>query len=375
MATPRPASPRRTLTLACAALALAGCAAPAPDAWRVAPSYRVTHALPGMASGYAALARQYEGEHRWSDALQAWRRAAVHDPDNVDVLNALGIALAGQGQLDDAIATLRRAAALAPQRAGVLNNLGFALTLASRHDEARVVLRQALALEPHHALARANLERIDPAAAAPQATQVEAVAAAPKRLEAPVAQAAAPAAEVSVQPLRPMPTFAPQPLPPQPVPTQERQAQSAEPEAVPQRMPLATALPAELPANLRVEIANGNGVTGMAAWLGGWLQQRGLEQRARLSNLRPYATPSTVVHFRDGYATQAREIARRMPRTVTVASQPGGVTRGDVRIVLGHDLRHLAACLPDCRDDTTDDANAEFARGQAVSAGLIAYAF
>ncbi|WP_181178896.1 LytR C-terminal domain-containing protein [Methylibium rhizosphaerae] len=311
----------RTLALTAIALALAGCAGPAPEAWRVEPNYRVSHAAPGMAPGYAALARQYEGERRWSDALQAWRRAAAQAPGDVDVLDALGVALAGQGHHEEAVAVLRQAVALAPQRARLHNNLGYALILAGRDDEARDPLRTAVLLDPAHAMARANLQRVAPAvepaiAAAAPAAVVDA---------APATPAAPAATQVQTEP-----TIAP-------LQVVREAAVAAEPEAPP---PLPQ--PARL-QGLRVEIANGNGITGMAAWVSGWLQQRGLGSRARLTNLLPYAEPATVVYYRSGFAAEAQEIASRMPLPAALAEQPAGPSRSDVRVVLGHDLREQVA--------------------------------
>lgn len=309
-----------TLALSAVALALAGCAAPAPEAWRVEPNYRVSHTGPGMAPGYAALARQYEGERRWSDALQAWRRAAAQAPGDVDVLDALGIALAGQGHYGEAVAVLRRAVALAPQRARLHNNLGYALILAGRDDEARDPLRTAVLLDPAHTMARANLQRVAPAVEPVVAAAPAAVVAAPP---------AAPAAPAVLQ-VQTDPTVAP-------LQVVRETAVPAEP-AAPPPLPKPPRL-----QGLRVEIANGNGITGMAAWVSGWLHQRGLGSRARLTNLVPYAEPATVVYYRSGFAAEAQEIARRMPLPAALAEQPAGPSRSDVRVVLGHDLREQVA--------------------------------
>lgn len=342
-------SSSRTLALSAVALALAGCAAPAPEAWRVEPNYRVSHSGPAMAQGYAALARQYEGERRWSDALQAWRRAAAETPDDVDVLDALGVALAGQGRYEESVAALRRAVALAPQRARLHNNLGYALILAGREDEARDPLRTAVLLEPAHAMARANLQRVAPAGDVAPATAAEVVAAAPAVAGVAVPTDASPSAPV----VQLEPNAAP-------LPVAEAVASPVNPGSVPPIEPLAEVGDSEAAAaaapqqpaplrHLRVEIANGNGVTGMAAWVNGWLQQRGLGQRARLTNLRPYVQPSTVVYYRSGFAAEAQEIARRMPRPAALTEQAVGPSRSDVRVVLGHDLREHLACTPDCR--------------------------
>jgi len=62
-----------------------------------------------------------------------------------------------------------------------------------------------------------------------------------------------------------------------------------------------------------------------------------------LSNLPPYDSPSTVVHYRSGFAEQAREIARRMQPGAMVAQQPGDARGADVRVVIGRDARPIAA--------------------------------
>ena len=83
------------------AVAVAGCALPGPVAsgknWKIAPSYRVTHTGPDAGQGYTALARQYEGERRWREARDAWRKAALEAPNDADILNALGMAEVSQG--------------------------------------------------------------------------------------------------------------------------------------------------------------------------------------------------------------------------------------------------------------------------------------
>ena len=314
------------------ALVTAGCATPTPEAWRVVPSYRVTHAGTGAAQGYLALARKYEGEGRVGLALVAWRKAALEAPDDVEILDALGIAEARQGFHDRAVAALRRASALAPPRAARLNNLGYALLLDGRNDEARGVLLEALAIEPQHAQAVTNLGRLEPIAASADAMPL------PSSLSVPHLQTA-----VSQQPadgirLIAQPTTGPLRLSSTPettamAPVTTTEALSALSEE---------ARPVDLHA-VRIQIANGNGIPGMAAWLASWLRRSGLENAMHLSNLPPYDSPSTVVHYRSGFAEQAREIARRMQPGATVAQQPGDARGADVRVVIGRDARPLTA--------------------------------
>jgi hypothetical protein len=409
----RSVMPAMSALAVAASLALAGCMSTPDAGWRVQPTFRVDQAsLTGVGHGYLALARQYEGERRWDQALQAYRKAALEAPMDEEILNALGLAEAGQGNLARAVAALRRAVALAPQRVQFVNNLGYALMLDGRADEARGFLRLALTLEPGHARARQNLEQAEarlavapPAPAAAESTPAPSV---------PVAAAAEPDAapslrvfsapnlpplHVSRAPLEPVSTAAttatmlmpaaldlplarvaepsvPEPaaprvltlpnLPPMQVgyaalPSSAAPISAAAPEPMLAvvELPLAAiplaveSEPASLPRP-RVEISNGNGVRGMAARLAGWLRDHGVEGRSRLTNLRPYVSTTTVVQYGPGFAAQAQEIARRMPASVEVTAAVRSDARSDVRVVLGHDIRELAVCLAHgtCRSTT-----------------------
>jgi len=365
-------------------LVLAGCASAAKDGWRIEPAFRIQHAgATGAGQGYLALGRQYDGERRWDQALQSYRKAALEAPWDVDILNALGLAEAGQGHHARAVAVLRRAVVLAPGRAQIINNLAYALMLEGRADEARDFLRLALTVEPGHARARQNLDQVEasiaaaaqPAAPAPSRSAPEpspplVAAAEPDVPRLRVLSAPnLPPLQLSTAPLEPASTT------PTPVvlltiasvelPPLATVAEPSLPEMVPQRAesePPAQIAPSAQPAaptlpKPRVEISNGNGVRGMAAWLAGWLRERGLEGRSRLTNLRPYISATTVVQYRPGFDVQAREIARRMPASVELVADPRRGAPSDVRIVLGHDLRDVAT-----RASTTAVAAADASR-------------
>ncbi len=347
MNTCHPRSSCHALSVITIALILGGCAAPAPIVWRVAPNYRIANSGPDVGNGYMALARQYEGEHRWRDARDAWRKAALEAPENADIMNALGMAEAAQGLYGNAVAALRRAVALAPQRAPLLNNLGYALLLDGRTDEAKAVLRDALMLDPGHRLARSNLDSVDQVAlnATPLATI-------PK--DATVTSDLA--ASTQAPQLQSVPNLEPMPL---------RQAGlSAVAAVTTTQVALPPVLAAEAPPSAvptppvivharevlqaRVEIANGNGVEGMAAWLRGWMRARGLVQRTALTNVRPFNTATTVVQYRVGYFTAAQVLAESMPHPVELSPEPGGALGADIRVVLGHDYRAVTPCDRRC---------------------------
>jgi len=228
---------------------------------------------------------------------------------------------------------LRRASALAPPWAARLNNLGYALLLDGRNDEARRVLLEALALEPQHAQAQTNLSRLETiAAVAVVAMPV------PKSLSATQGlQTAASPQTADGMHLVTQPTIGPLSLS---TPGTSAMASLNATEA--QSTLTEEARHVNLHA-VRIEITNGNGIPGMAARLASWLRSGGLENAVHLSNLPPYDSLSTVVHYRSGFAEQAREIVRRMPPGAKVARQPGDARNADVRVVIGRDARQLAS--------------------------------
>lgn len=353
---PRPA-PRRLSVLACAlagSLGLAACVAPAPlQPMRVAPSMRLDHSGPGPAQGYVALARRYEGEGRWPEALQAWRKAALAAPGDAEVHNALGQAQAGLGDHDASVAALKHAVGLAPDQPALHNNLGYALMRAGQAQEARAALLQALALQPDYARAQANLSRLEMAQASAQATAAPAAPAAGTQAEMSAAAAATAAAAMAVREA----AVAREPAAPsETAPTGARTVASmaqapthpsSEPLKAPQpaastlaRPPLQTAGS----ATQRVEIANGNGIEGMAACMAEVLRAQGAVGAARLRNALPYDTATTVVRYRAGHDAAALALARQLPGGVPTMAGMDRADSLDLRIVLGHDLRASGLC-------------------------------
>jgi hypothetical protein len=86
---------------------------------------------------------------------------------------------------------------------------------------------------------------------------------------------------------------------------------------------------------VRLEISNGNGVTGMAAALARTM--RGDDVKVvRLTNVRPFVVPVSRVEYRADQQVAARALATRLGMTVAASGE--AQQRGDVRIVLGRDL-------------------------------------
>ena len=86
---------------------------------------------------------------------------------------------------------------------------------------------------------------------------------------------------------------------------------------------------------VRLEISNGNGVTGMAAALARTM--RGDDVKVvRLTNVRPFAVPVSRVEYQSDQQAEALALAARLGMTVTAPRE--GQQRAEVRIVLGRDL-------------------------------------
>lgn len=122
-----------------------------------AESARVTwRADPNAPSPIEIVAEKLErGEHQDAIRLLEWLR--LRQPDNVEVLTNLGMALSDVGQLDRAELHLRHAVVVAPDHASALVALGVAMARQQRHQEAIGVLRRAIAREPGNSWAHRNL--------------------------------------------------------------------------------------------------------------------------------------------------------------------------------------------------------------------------
>lgn len=101
----------------------------------------------------------------------------------------------------------------------------------------------------------------------------------------------------------------------------------------------AVTVAAEAPS-LRLEISNGNGVSGAAARLARSLQAEGLKT-VRLSNLRPFVVPVSRIEYPRDQQPMAQALGRRLGLRLQQAKAPAGMAHADMRIVLGRDYRDL----------------------------------
>lgn len=374
-------------------------------AWKIEPVLNVAHALQSS-QAYYTMGRYHDGSQAWDKSVDAYRKAIAVDAQNIEAYNALGVALARSGRLADAETTLRQAVALDPARAHLQSNLGYVLLLAGKPADAVGVLRAAVRQDVNNAAAQANLRdavaqanAVQGATPEPTAQPVVADAAAPGNAKADVLPAASPvpqdtrlaALEVSVpMPITTVMVPAPvagaisvaSPLQVASVPapltdmaqTSPTPAENAAQVAAVRvirvisqptmgslestgevanrplvRQTLVRHVEPELPVVLaqeqaiRLEVSNGNGVTGMAARVGKWLGEQGIKT-ATLTNLRPYVQQTTTVQYRSGQEEAAQRVARSLPAPAEAAPAPTRGLRSDVRVVLGRDWVTAGAC-------------------------------
>ena len=107
------------------------------------------------------------------------------------------------------------------------------------------------------------------------------------------------------------------------------------------RIPAALSAPlAHGEATLRLEISNGNGVTGLAARWARTLNRAGFRV-VRLTNIKPFAETASRIEYRPQQQAAARDLSERVQ--VAQVEQCEHCTSADVRLVLGRDVRSRGA--------------------------------
>jgi Flp pilus assembly protein TadD len=338
--------------------ALFGCAATGEQkqsSWHTGRA-AMMRALPLAVTGTPAAADYYAlGRHeyysgRFAMAEAAYRRALQLDPDAAEAFNGLAVLHDRLGRYDLSAVEYRAALSRAPAAPHILANLGYSLLLQGRAEEALPLLRRAAALAPDNDVTRANLARAETVAAAaaavafatdePAATVSPAEAAADAASE-PLTATTEPGAEplrhgivVGVVGAASLAPPAVAQVPSKPAPSLIASVQGAE-------LRTAPAL-GELFAGMRVEVANGNGVTGMARAMRTRLHADGLRV-TRVTNARPFNKRRTVIICAAAQRPQAIALAKKLsisPRFIIASTQHRNV---DLRLILGADLVRQAA--------------------------------
>lgn len=353
-----------------------------PMAGQVQPLQVVRHGASNPDALYAT-GRYYQGQVRYDQAIEYYKRLLEADPRHAEGHNALGVIYAMQGRSDAAEAEFRAALEVAPAAAHIHNNLGYLLLRQGRLDDAVVSLDRALGLDPANTRARDNLETAYSRMVAmdgrnatpPLATQgvpaPEPVArAVPVALPAPAISAVAieaapnpsPVATAAVTPAATTATVTPEPTSPAPIQAAQGGLEMAQvganvyelrqpvapkatvPVAVTPVLPTTAAIAAAALApvtpsrQMRLEVANGNGVEGLAGRTSRFLQKVGYPT-ARLTNQKPFVQPMTEIQYRPGYEEQANNLQRVFAGKGVLAEAKGLRSDIQVRVVLGQNLR------------------------------------
>jgi tetratricopeptide (TPR) repeat protein len=361
---------KRTMLPIICVLPLLGSCASYQDAgnaaWTVKPMISVKHSTEKPEALYQ-LGRYYQGQERYEQAISAYQKSLVADPAYAEARNGLGVIYSLLGRYAEAIEQFGMAIRQAPAAAHIRNNLGYALYLQGLYVEAATELKQAVKLDPSDQQAYNNLGlALDKAGEKVKAVQAFTQAANLKNAEEAVtvattqADALVPSKDATVR----AGTAGAMPSPdsglslqlpkdkgilrqasPQQVPVVASQVQAVQltPGVYELRDGRAERAVAPLagganPVNkFRLEVSNGNGVTGMAKMVAGFLREQGYE-KARLTNQKTFAVSSSRIRYRQGYQDEARLLMEKMPGQTDLLQTEDMRMGISVQIVLGKDM-------------------------------------
>lgn len=369
---------------------LQACAtAPAPSeprAMKMEPLLQVRGSGEQTDATYYQLGKFHQSRGNREQARTAYRQSIGLDARQVEARNALAVLHSEDGRLDEALSMLEQLTRDHPRLAYLHNNLAYVHLLRGEPDAAIPALEKALALEPGNARALNNLGLVqtallekrdrltaalgladvivEKAGGATDAATIKATAARPADEAAAAALAAARQATSPIRPApaRPAPGAAmPDVLTPtsrmevvqllpnvielrQRQPAQPALAQRREEKAQKAAAVEAKSLSATPPQQraFRLDVANGNGVPGMALKMRDALARRGIHA-ARVTNKRPFDTESTEIQYLIGFEKEAERVRTAMASHVTMKAVSVIAGTQDVRLVLGRDAAgHVA---------------------------------
>ena len=324
------------------AWALGSCAslttAPAQPTLNVQPMSGVIQDNSHRPEALYQLGRYYQGQLRHQEAVQAYQRALAKNPKLAEAHNAIGVIRASEGKFELAIQEFNAAIALQPNSAHFHNNLGYAHLLSRQEEQAVVALAEAQRLDPQNPRAAANIKL------------------ARERLNAEHPLLAG----VEIRPLKLADPVMAEPLKSEPDP-QQSTARLVELQSNVYELQLAAAPAAAAPAAINqslpaplkkaaVEVANGNGIVGMARKVAHYLSGNGVIAR-RITNQKPFAQPTTQIQYREGYRIHAKALNSKLPKPAALIESQNLRDWVDLRLVLGKDISRDVALFE--TDSTT----------------------
>lgn len=281
------------------------------------PGVELWRAAAGSAAAQYQRGKYYQARGDDDLALDAFVQALTLDRRHVEAHDAVATIYSQQGRFAEAESTLREVIEQKPGAAFLHNNLGYIHYLQGHHEAAIKELRTAISLDPQSEWARNNLEMAEAALAKRIAGQA-------KKTEIPPVQAPTPSEGFQIWDDANMKATTSVASP--------TVAKIAKPIA-PARTPVAVA-----GGEFRLEISNGNGVTGLAKRVGRLFGQQGISVY-RLTNQPPYRQVITEIQYRSGFRQQAEKVRESLHGYAVVARVEAPGRRVDIRVVLGQDIK------------------------------------
>lgn len=335
------------------------------QALSIKPVMDVKHAAGGSeAMSMYWLGRYYQGKVNYTEAIAAYEKALAADPAHVEAHNGLGVSYSLQGRQELALQHLRKAIELLPMATHLHNNLGYAHLARGQESEAAAAFEQALRLDPENRQARNNLVAVYEKAGLHDKAAMLTMAR-PEPTAAPVAMSAIASGLAPGTPSATMPaavtaaTVGKQEMQHSAHSTHARLVQVT-PNVFELRMTEAdsmmvihtgkttgkTVVPQDSgnldSKDIRIEVSNGNGVSGMAGQVSGFLQRSGFA-KVRLTDRQPYQQAQTEIHYRPGNSVLAGQISQMMPNQAPMVESYNLRREVQVRVLLGKDVSREAA--------------------------------
>lgn len=293
----------------------------------IKPVTRVNHANGSPRIMYL-LGRYHQGKLDYQKAIAAYERALEVRPDYVEVHNGLGVIYSMQGKHELSLRHFNKAIELAPQETYLYNNLGYAHLIRGNFADAIKSLSKALSLDPENKRAHWNL----------------AIAQEKNHLDNKVT-ASQPNLDNSSS-----------------IVSQERSKTNNDEvgdhitrfrEDADSQLTSVISSADNMDThdknsslsdnkNIRLEVSNGNGITGMAKQISVFFQQRGVAS-VRVTNHQMYNQNKTEIYYRSENYHQAYQINQMLPVPVKLVESDQLRHDIQIKILLGQDFSRETA--------------------------------
>jgi tetratricopeptide (TPR) repeat protein len=319
----------------------------------IQPVLRIRHSQE-QAATYYQLGKYHQERGDFRLALAAYTQSLFLDNKQLEARSAIASIDSMQGRLPEAEATLLALMIDYPMVAQPVNNLGYVYYLEGKYADAITTFQRALTLDSTNEKTRNNLDLARTALAGFDGPAALALATTARALQVQLATPSSPSAAPLVGSSRmEVVQLAPAEY--------ELKLRDSAMVAMTSSMAVAMAIARGTEANTarasKVEIANGNGVTGMARQVRLALGRQGIIV-SRLTNARPYRQAETEIQYRTGYDREAVALKKALRSKVVLVPVPQIDGDADVRLVLGRDAATRMAFSGSQNDSTPLAMNA-----------------